>query len=103
MIIVGIFSFLAPLAISVGSYKFANSTRASDSNNLLAGESFWGKVVHPTALFSVKRIQDFARHFQEGREPNEEALVERLRQFVENSRRALNIWWDSKHVACWER
>ena len=28
---------------------------------------------------------DFATHSQEGREPNEEALVERLRQFVENS------------------
>jgi hypothetical protein len=41
---------------------------------------------------------DFATHSQEGREPNEEALVERLRQFVENSdlsfyksRRALEL------------
>ena len=28
---------------------------------------------------------DFAARSKEGREPNEEALVERLRQFVENS------------------
>ena len=28
---------------------------------------------------------DFATRSKEGREPNEEALVERLRQFVENS------------------
>ena len=30
-------------------------------------------------------FMDFATRSKEGREPNEEALVERLRQFVENS------------------
>jgi len=44
------------LAISASYHKFADSTRASGSNNRLAGESFWEKWLHPTALFWVKRI-----------------------------------------------
>ena len=36
-------------------------------------------------IFSVKRIHGLCYASKERREPNEEALLERLRQFVENS------------------
>jgi hypothetical protein len=55
--------FLALLAISAGSHKFANSIRASGSNNRLAGESFWEKWLRPTALFSVNRIHGLCYAF----------------------------------------
>ena len=67
--------FLALLAISAGSHKFANSIRASGSNNRLAGESFWEKWLHPTALFSVKRIRGLCSHSQEGREQAQDPIL----------------------------
>src|SRR5262249_22810232 len=59
---------------------------ASGFNNRFAGERFLEKIVAPDVLFPVETFfMDFVMRSKEGREPNEEALLERLRQFVEDS------------------
>jgi hypothetical protein len=59
---------------------------ASGFNNRIAGRKFLGKMVAFDAFFPVEPFSmDFATRSGEGREPNEEAMVERLRQFVEKS------------------
>jgi len=54
-------------------------------NNQFRDRKFLEKMIAPDGLLPVKGFMDFAARSKEGREPNEEALVERLRQFVENS------------------
>jgi hypothetical protein len=72
---------------SIGSHKFDNSVDCEW--DLIIGsreENFWGKWLHSTPFSPVEPFSiDLATRFGEGREPNEEALVERLRQFVEKS------------------
>ena len=59
---------------------------ASGFNNRFAGGKFHRKMVASDVCFPVETFSmDFATRSGKRREPNEEALVERLRQFVEKS------------------